>query len=30
MATRLAHVGILHWRVWAPLAYVDDDIETSV
>jgi len=30
MATRLAHVGILHWRVWAPLAYADDDIETSV
>lgn len=21
MATRLAHVGILHWRVWGPLAY---------
>lgn len=24
MATRLAHVGILHWRVWAPLVYVED------
>ncbi|KAL2073228.1 hypothetical protein VTL71DRAFT_10552 [Oculimacula yallundae] len=22
MATRLAHIGILHWRVWAPLAYL--------
>jgi hypothetical protein len=21
MATRLAHVGVLHWRVWGPLAY---------
>ncbi|CEJ89715.1 hypothetical protein VHEMI05540 [[Torrubiella] hemipterigena] len=25
MAARLAHVGILHWRVWAQLAYVDDE-----
>lgn len=24
MATRLAHLGILHWRVWANLAYVGD------
>lgn len=24
MATRLAHLGLLHWRVWAPLAYVPD------
>jgi len=24
MATRLAHLGVLHWRVWARLAYVDD------
>jgi hypothetical protein len=23
MATRLAHLGILHWRVWAQLAYSD-------
>ncbi|KAI0019786.1 T-complex protein 11 [Xylariomycetidae sp. FL0641] len=22
MATRLAHLGLLHWRVWAPLVYV--------
>jgi hypothetical protein len=21
MATRLAHLGMLHWRVWAPIAY---------
>ncbi|KAF4591551.1 cAMP-mediated signaling protein Sok1 [Ophiocordyceps camponoti-floridani] len=24
MATRLAHLGILHWRVWAQLAYLND------
>ncbi|KAL1873082.1 hypothetical protein VTK73DRAFT_1134 [Phialemonium thermophilum] len=24
MATRLAHMGILHWRVWGPLIYEDD------
>ncbi|KAI9903264.1 hypothetical protein N3K66_002616 [Trichothecium roseum] len=23
MATRLAHLGILHWRVWSGLAYLD-------
>jgi hypothetical protein len=23
---RLAHVGILHWRVWAPLLYLRDEI----
>ncbi|TVY18747.1 Protein SOK1 [Lachnellula arida] len=22
IATRIAHIGILHWRVWAPLAYL--------
>jgi hypothetical protein len=28
VATRIAHIGILHWRVWAPLAYlVDPDAE---
>lgn len=28
IATRIAHIGILHWRVWAPLAYlVDPDTE---
>lgn len=32
VATRIAHIGILHWRVWAPLAYlvdtqVDEDTE---
>jgi hypothetical protein len=25
MATRLAHLGILHWRVWAQLAYSGGD-----
>ena len=30
IATRIAHIGILHWRVWAPLAYlVDPDAEES-
>ncbi|KUJ12051.1 Tcp11-domain-containing protein [Mollisia scopiformis] len=30
VATRIAHIGILHWRVWAPLAYlVDPDDETN-
>ncbi|RFU27810.1 hypothetical protein B7463_g8528, partial [Scytalidium lignicola] len=24
MATRIAHIGVLHWRVWGPLAYIDD------
>jgi hypothetical protein len=28
--TRLAHLGILHWRVWAQLAYaIDTDEEMS-
>ncbi|KAH8778827.1 T-complex protein 11-domain-containing protein [Diaporthe sp. PMI_573] len=25
MAVRLAHLGILHWRVWAQLAYLEED-----
>jgi hypothetical protein len=30
IATRIAHIGILHWRVWAPLAYlVDPDGEAE-
>lgn len=24
IAIRLAHLGILHWRVWGPIAYIDD------
>ncbi|KAI0601686.1 T-complex protein 11 [Biscogniauxia sp. FL1348] len=24
MATRLAHLGLLHWRVWAQIVYADD------
>ncbi|KAJ2890474.1 hypothetical protein MKZ38_001849 [Zalerion maritima] len=24
IAIRIAHLGILHWRVWAPIAYVED------
>ncbi|KAE8453070.1 hypothetical protein EG329_012257 [Mollisiaceae sp. DMI_Dod_QoI] len=28
ISTRIAHIGILHWRVWSPLAYlVDPDAE---
>ncbi|KAG6009266.1 hypothetical protein E4U21_002870 [Claviceps maximensis] len=30
MATRLAHLGVLHWRVWAQLAYVVDSEEMAV
>ncbi|KAH8906576.1 T-complex 11 [Coniochaeta sp. PMI_546] len=29
MATRLAHLGLLHWRVWADLAY-NDDVEVEM
>ena len=30
VATRMAHIGTLHWRVWAPLAYlVDPDAEEN-
>ncbi|KAH7120107.1 T-complex protein 11-domain-containing protein [Dactylonectria estremocensis] len=24
IATRIAHVGVVHWRVWARMAYVDE------
>ncbi|KAJ9137754.1 Protein SOK1 [Pleurostoma richardsiae] len=31
IATRLADLGVLHWRVWAPLAYLDQvDVTTAV
>ncbi|CAG8930875.1 unnamed protein product [Penicillium salamii] len=26
---RLAHMGVLHWRVWAPLLYLRDEIATA-
>ncbi|KAK3297970.1 T-complex protein 11-domain-containing protein [Chaetomium fimeti] len=29
MALRLAHMGVLHWRVWAPIAY-EGDIESEL
>ncbi|KAK4149783.1 T-complex protein 11-domain-containing protein [Chaetomidium leptoderma] len=29
VATRLAHLGVMHWRVWAPLAY-EGDIESEL
>jgi hypothetical protein len=25
VAMRLAHIGVLHWRVWGPLLYVQED-----
>ncbi len=25
IAVRLAHLGVLHWRVWSRMAYVDED-----
>lgn len=28
MAIRLAHLGVLHWRVWSQLAYLDEDSMT--
>ncbi|KAK8923070.1 Protein SOK1 [Metarhizium anisopliae] len=30
MATRLAHLGVLHWRVWAQLAYLSEPEDMSV
>lgn len=29
IATRIAHIGTLHWRVWAPLAYLVDPEESQ-
>ncbi|KAL2002012.1 hypothetical protein VTN02DRAFT_798 [Thermoascus thermophilus] len=26
IAMRLAHIGVLHWRVWAPILYLRDEI----
>ncbi|KAL4906490.1 hypothetical protein BDW74DRAFT_133446 [Aspergillus multicolor] len=26
IATRLAHIGVLHWRVWAPMLYVRESV----
>ena len=25
IATRIAHVGVVHWRIWARMAYIDED-----
>lgn len=25
IATRIAHVSVVHWRIWARMAYVDED-----
>lgn len=25
IATRIAHVGVVHWRIWARIAYIDED-----
>lgn len=29
IATRMAHIGILHWRVWSPIAYLVDPEATE-
>jgi hypothetical protein len=29
MATRLAHIGMLHWRVWGHIAYIPDNSISS-
>lgn len=29
IGSRLAHIGILHWRVWAPLLYLRDEIASA-
>lgn len=29
VATRLAHIGVLHWRVWAPLLYVRESVPST-
>ena len=26
ISTRLAHIGVLHWKVWAPLLYVHESV----
>lgn len=28
IARRLAHIGVLHWRVWAPLLYAREEVAT--
>lgn len=30
MATRLTHLGVLHWRVWSELAYQQVDMDTDM
>lgn len=30
IGTRIAHIAILHWRVWAPMLYVHDELSASV
>lgn len=29
ISTRLAHIGVLHWRVWAPLLYVRESVSPT-
>ncbi|KAL4755260.1 hypothetical protein BDW72DRAFT_164465 [Aspergillus terricola var. indicus] len=29
IATRLAHIGVLHWRVWAPMLYVRESVPST-
>lgn len=30
IAMKLAHIGVLHWRVWAPLVYLPDAAPSSI
>lgn len=29
IAMRLAHMGVLHWRVWAPILYVRESVSPT-
>ncbi|KAL4985367.1 T-complex protein 11-domain-containing protein [Aspergillus falconensis] len=29
IATRLAHIGVLHWKVWAPMLYVRESVPSA-
>jgi hypothetical protein len=30
LAKRISHIVLLHWRIWAPIAYVQDDASSSI
>jgi len=29
LSNRISHIVILHWRIWAPIAYIQDDLAAS-